>query len=76
MKAIYAEGPPPIATFSYDLNGNRLTLALNNGVNTDYGYDAASRLTNILSTRAYDRILKVSRTIADRRGPPTNLQLY
>lgn len=25
VKAIYANGPPPLATFSYDANGNRLS---------------------------------------------------
>jgi RHS repeat-associated protein len=47
VKAIYANGPPPIATFSYDVNGNRLSLALGNGVTNGYVYDNASRLTGL-----------------------------
>ena len=49
MKAIYANSPPPIATFSYDLLGKRLTLALNNGVTNGYTYDTASRLTALVA---------------------------
>jgi len=49
VKAIYANGPPPLATFTYDLNGNRLSLALNNGVTNGYAYDNASRLTSLVS---------------------------
>jgi YD repeat-containing protein len=48
VKGLYENGSQS-AAFSYDLNGNRTALALNNGVNTGYGYDAASRLTSILS---------------------------
>ena len=57
MKAIYAEGPPPIATFTYDLNGNRLSLALNNGVTNGYVYDNANRLTSLAAGVASPRAM-------------------
>lgn len=49
MASVTADGAPPLATFAYDPAGNRITKALENGVNTAYAYDAASRLTNIVS---------------------------
>ncbi len=49
LKEIHANGPPPLATFTYDANGNRLSLALNNGVTNGYAYDNASRLTSLIA---------------------------
>ncbi len=37
----------PLATFTYDLSGNRLTRTLENGTSAFYSYDDANRLTTL-----------------------------
>ncbi|MGN6641713.1 MAG: hypothetical protein ACTHKU_01795, partial [Verrucomicrobiota bacterium] len=39
LQEIYANTPPPLATFAYDLDGRRTSRALANGVTTVYDYD-------------------------------------
>ena len=62
VKAIYANGPPPLATFTYDLNGNRLSLVLNNGVTNGYAYDNASRLTAIVANQGANPVASFAYT--------------
>jgi YD repeat-containing protein len=47
IKKIELIGTPPMATFAYDLNGNRIRKTLENSTQSDYAYDVASRLTRI-----------------------------
>ena len=48
VKGIYENGAQ-FAGFTYDANGNRLSLSLNNGVTNGYSYDNASRLTALVA---------------------------
>ncbi len=43
ISAIYADGTPALATFSYDANGNRTGKTLENSATNSYAYDNASR---------------------------------
>ena len=40
-----------LASFTYDLNGNRLTKPLVNGTTANYTYDDASRLTQLQNVK-------------------------
>jgi len=44
LKAIQADCPPPLATCTYDLNGNRTLKTLENGSTTSYDCVIASKL--------------------------------
>jgi RHS repeat-associated protein len=44
VAAVSADGPPPIATYTDDLNGNRTQRSLENGIVTNFTYDAARQL--------------------------------
>ncbi len=50
--SITADGPPPLASYSHDLNGNRTGKTLENGTSTSYSFDDASRVTNIVHSVA------------------------
>ncbi len=45
VASIVADGPPPMASFTYDAGGNRTTRTLENGITSTYTYNAAGRLT-------------------------------
>ena len=45
VAAINADGPPPLATFVYDLAGRRASRTLENGITSTNTYDANGRLT-------------------------------
>ncbi len=47
VASITVGGAPPMASFTYDAAGNRLTKALENGTTASYAYDDASRLTTV-----------------------------
>ena len=47
LKAIQADGPPQLATYTYDLNGNRTGKTLENGTTTSYDCDIASKLVRM-----------------------------
>lgn len=47
VSSITAGGSSALATFTYDLNGNRLTKSLENGTAANYTYDDANRLTTL-----------------------------
>jgi len=83
VKEIYANGRA-LATFAYDANGNRLKLALNNGVTNGYTYDNASRLTGLIAKQGVSTVASFSytyNTINDRTavaredGPHGELRL-
>jgi RHS repeat-associated protein len=42
-----ADGPPPLATFTYDAAGNRLSRSLENGITSTYAYDNDGQLTSL-----------------------------
>jgi len=48
IASIAVDGSPPLASYTYDLDGNRTTKNLENGTEAAYGYDDASRMTNIV----------------------------
>jgi YD repeat-containing protein len=48
VASVVADGPSPLATFTYDLAGNRLSKNLDNGVQSVYSCDAVNRLTQIV----------------------------
>ena len=48
---VYRSGST-VATYGYDPNGNRQSLALLNGVTTTYTYDEANRLTNLVNAKS------------------------
>lgn len=47
LSSIAAEGAFALVEYTYDLNGNRLTKALENGTSVAYAHDAANRMTSI-----------------------------
>ncbi|HYV91428.1 MAG TPA: RHS repeat-associated core domain-containing protein [Chitinophagales bacterium] len=47
VASISVDAAPPLSTYTYDLNGNRLTKELENGTTTDYTWDDANRNTSI-----------------------------
>ena len=47
VATISADGPPPLATFSYNPNGSRIGKVLENTTSVVYGYDNANRLTSV-----------------------------
>jgi len=47
VATISADGPPPLATFSYNPNGSRIGKVLENNTSVVYGYDIANRLTSV-----------------------------
>lgn len=44
ISGLYFDGPPPLASFTYDAAGQRTVRAFENGVNTYYTNDAAGQL--------------------------------
>jgi RHS repeat-associated protein len=50
LATVSAGGPPPLATYGYDLAGNRIRKTLENGTSTAYSYDAAQRLLGVNHT--------------------------
>ncbi|HEY5895330.1 MAG TPA: RHS repeat-associated core domain-containing protein [Chthoniobacterales bacterium] len=46
------DGPPPLATYSYDTAGTRLGRVLENGTSTAYAYDTANRLISVEHRKA------------------------
>ena len=48
IASISADGPPPLATFSYDGNGNRTTNTLENGTSAVYFYNDGSGMTSLM----------------------------
>ena len=50
LATVSAGGPPPLATYGYDLAGNRIRKTLENGTSTAYTYDAAQRLLGVNHT--------------------------
>jgi len=48
VATITADGPPPLASYTYDLGGNRTGKSLENGMSSSYAFDDASRMTNIV----------------------------
>jgi RHS repeat-associated protein len=54
-----ADGPLPLASYNYDLAGNRTSKTLENGTSTAYSYDDASRLTavdHLVGAASFQRI--------------------
>jgi RHS repeat-associated protein len=47
VASIVADGPPPLATFAYDVAGRRTSRTLENGITSTYAYDADGRLTSL-----------------------------
>ena len=47
MASIVADGPPPLATFAYDVAGRRTSRTLENGIASTYAYDADGQLTSL-----------------------------
>lgn len=47
VQAISEDGPPPLATYAYDVDDRRVSRTLENGVTTAYGYDTAHQLLNV-----------------------------
>jgi len=47
VESISAGGPPPLATYSYNLDGTLAQKVLENGTAAAYGYDVANQLLNI-----------------------------
>ena len=47
MASVSVNGENPLAIYTYDLNGNRLTKKLENGTSTHYTWDEANRNTSI-----------------------------
>lgn len=84
LQEIYANTPPPLATFAYDLDGRRTSRALANGVTTVYDYDMAGQLTNLAHTTisgtvasfAYDYNAVSSRTSTRREDSRNEVYGY
>lgn len=61
LESVTADGPPALATYTYDLAGRRTGKVLENGVSTTYTYDGSAQLlslnhalsTTTLATYAY-----------------------
>jgi len=47
VSSISVNGEPSLVTYTYDLNGNRISKVLENGTSTDYTYDDANRNLSI-----------------------------
>ena len=47
VASIVADGPPPLATFAYDIAGRSTSRTLENGITSTYAYDADERLTSL-----------------------------
>lgn len=47
VRTVSADGPPPLATYTYDLSGLPLSLVRENLTATTFAYDAGGRLTGI-----------------------------
>jgi RHS repeat-associated protein len=47
VATITADGPPPLVTYTYDLNGNRVSKAVENSTTTGSAFDAVNRLVSI-----------------------------
>jgi RHS repeat-associated protein len=47
LATISADGPPPLATFTYNPNGSRIGKVLENNTAVVYSYDNANRLTSV-----------------------------
>jgi len=63
LKEVISDGPPPMATYTYDLNGNVATKTLENGTLATYTYDNASRLTNVAHTKSGTNIIAQAYTL-------------
>ena len=63
MKESSAGGPPPLATYDYDLNGNRITKTLENGTTASYIYDNASQLTRVKHMKSASTIAQFDYTL-------------
>jgi len=63
LKEISAGGPPPLATYAYDLNGNRITKTLENGTTASYIYDNASQLTQVKHMKSASTIAQFDYTL-------------
>jgi len=63
LKEISAGGPPPLATYAYDLNGNRITKTLENGTTASYIYDNASQLTRVIHMKSATNIAQFDYTL-------------
>jgi YD repeat-containing protein len=48
VAAISSDGPPPLASYTYDLDGRRTQKTLENGITTTYSYDVADQLTALV----------------------------
>ena len=75
VEAIVADGPPPLATFTYDTAGNRTSRSLENGIITStYTYDDDGRLTSLahgsLETLTYTYDAMNRRTVETRSSAP------
>jgi RHS repeat-associated protein len=50
VAAISSDGPPPLASYTYDLDGRRTQKTLENGITTTYSYDVADQLLTLAHT--------------------------
>ncbi|WP_038164680.1 RHS repeat domain-containing protein [Verrucomicrobium sp. BvORR106] len=50
VKDIQADGPPPLASYTYHANGERATRSLENGTVTTYTIDDASQTTSVVQS--------------------------
>jgi RHS repeat-associated protein len=58
IASINDDGPPPLATFTYDLAGRRVTKNLENTTSTSYLYDQTDQLTALVHNRALTEIAR------------------
>jgi RHS repeat-associated protein len=63
VKEVEAAGPPPLATYTYDLNGNRSSKTLENGTVSSYSYDNARRLTQVKHTLGSSTLAQIDYTL-------------
>jgi YD repeat-containing protein len=63
VKEVEAAGPPPLATYTYDLNGNRSSKTLENGTVASYSYDNARRLTQVKHTLGSSTLAQIDYTL-------------
>lgn len=63
LGSVTAGGPPPLATYTYDLAGKRTGRMLENGVVSSSAYDNAGRLTSLTHTSGTSTVSGIGYTL-------------